>query len=60
MGLLIVLLSAGLVYRCWKNPTYLGWGSVGFVVLAVFLSEPVWRFSYDSSRAVAPIFIAWP
>jgi len=60
MGLLIVLLGTHLAYKCWRNPTYLGWGSVGFALLAVFISEPVWRFSYDSSRAVAPIFIAWP
>lgn len=60
MGLLILVLGASLVHRCWRKPSYLGWACVGFVVLAVLMDEPVWRFSYDSSRAVAPIFIAWP
>ncbi len=46
-------------YRAWRSDTYLTWGSVGFAVLAPFLTVFVWQKSFDISRALAPLITAF-
>ncbi len=48
-----------LVIRAVRQPTYLGWGALGFVVLAVFFSRQVWWRFFDVSRAIAPVITAY-
>jgi hypothetical protein len=48
-----------LVVRAVRRPTYLSWGSIGFVVLAVFFSRQVWWRFFDISRAIAPVITAY-
>jgi hypothetical protein len=48
-----------LVARAIRRPTYLSWGALGFVVLAVFFSRQVWWRFFDISRAVAPVITAY-
>lgn len=48
-----------LVVRALREPTYLSWGSLGFVVLAVFFSRQVWWRFFDISRAIAPVITAY-
>ena len=48
-----------LVIRAVRRPTYLSWGSIGFVVLAVFFSRQVWWRFFDIARAVAPVITAY-
>ncbi len=58
MRLLVAAALAGAVAAAVKRPNALTWGSVGFAVLAVLLSEFVWREWFDIARAVLPIFTA--
>ena len=48
-----------LVIRAVRRPSYLGWGSIGFVVLGAFFSRQVWWRFFDISRAVAPVITAY-
>ncbi len=41
-----------------RRPDSLSWGTVGFALLAPFLSRLVWQQSFDMSRALAPVFTA--
>jgi hypothetical protein len=48
-----------LAVRAIRQPTYLGWGALGFVVLAVFFSRQVWWRFFDISRAISPVITAY-
>lgn len=55
----LVAITPMLVVRALRQPTYLSWGSLGFVVLAVFFSRQVWWRFFDISRAIAPVITAY-
>ena len=48
-----------LVRQTWRDPSPLVAGSVGFVALALLLSDLVWKNAFDISRALAPIYTAF-
>jgi hypothetical protein len=59
MILVFLMLMVVIPYRAWKSDVYLTWGSVGFVVIAPFLTIFVWQRSFDISRALAPLATAF-
>ncbi len=59
MGVLLLAVAVGLVVRAVKHPSALGSAVVGFAVLGLLLSEPVWYRYFDSSRALAPVLTAY-
>jgi hypothetical protein len=67
-ALAVISLMIVFVYRWWYSRTALGWAFVGFVPLALVLSDRVWAQMFDFSRALAPgltaavllIFIEYP
>jgi hypothetical protein len=52
---LFVFLIVLVPIRALRSKVYLTWGSVGFAVLAPFLTVVVWQKSFDISRALAPL-----
>ena len=58
MGTVVAIVPL-FVVRAIRRPTYLGWGAIGFVLLAVFLSRQVWWRFFDITRAMAPILTAF-
>jgi hypothetical protein len=59
LNAVIVAVMIVFLIRTVRSRDALAWGSVGFVALAPFLSEPIWAEPYDISRAVAPVFTAY-
>jgi len=59
VGLLIIGLLLVFGLRVLRSDSYLGWGSAGFIVLAVVLTRQVWTASFDITRAVAPVLTAF-
>ncbi len=57
VGLVVVMV--GLVMRGVRQPSYVSWGALGFVLLAVLLSRQVWWRFFDITRATAPIITAY-
>ncbi|MGH8947875.1 MAG: hypothetical protein ACRDXF_03365, partial [Acidimicrobiia bacterium] len=59
----VILVLAMLVFvvpfRAWRSDVFLTWGTVGFAVLAPFLTVFVWQKSFDISRALAPLATAF-
>ncbi|NIX21716.1 MAG: hypothetical protein GWN07_18495, partial [Actinobacteria bacterium] len=47
------------VIRALRRPTYLGWGALGFVLMAALLSRQVWWRFFDITRAIAPVLTAY-
>jgi hypothetical protein len=58
-GVAVLLLLGAYLYRTFKSNALVGWAFVGFVPLTLVLSEMVWRFYFDSTRAVAPLITAF-
>jgi hypothetical protein len=58
-GLAVLLLLGAYLYRTVKSNALVGWAFVGFVPLTLVLSELVWRYYFDSTRAVAPMITAF-
>ncbi len=58
-GGLLVAVLVFFTIRVLERPTYLGWGSLGFVALAAVLSGQVWGRYFDISRALAPVLTAY-
>jgi hypothetical protein len=56
---ILVAIMPLLFIRAVQRPTYLSWGSLGFVVLAIFFSRQVWWRFFDISRAIAPVITAY-
>lgn len=54
---LAVLTAVGI--RAWRTPTYLGWGTAPFLMLAIVLSEGVWGRMFDFSRVLIPTTTAF-
>jgi hypothetical protein len=58
-GLAVLLLLGAYLYRTLKSNALVGWAFVGFVPLTLVLSELVWTYYFDSTRAVAPLITAF-
>jgi hypothetical protein len=56
-GLIIVMPL--LILRAWQRPNALVFGALGFVPLAIMLTQQVWLRFTDISRAVIPIMTAY-
>ena len=56
---ILFLLGIALLVRSVINPTYIGWGSVGFFIMSLFLSYLVWSRYFDITRALAPVMTAY-
>lgn len=59
MGVVLLFASIMVAVRAVIRPSALGFAVVGFTVLGLFLSEPVWAKYYDSARAVAPVITGY-
>jgi len=46
------------VIRWWTSRSLLGWAFLGFVPLALFMTEKVWRLVFDFTRAIGPLMTA--
>lgn len=60
VGVVVLAFAALFVLRAWRSSHAIAWAAGPFVVLAIFLSDLVWREPHDIARAVAPLFIAYP
>jgi hypothetical protein len=58
-GVTVLLLLGAYLYRTLKSNALVGWAFIGFVPLAFVLSERVWIYYFDSTRAVAPLITAF-
>ncbi len=60
IGMASVLAAASVVVvvSAVRTRNLVAWGTVGFALLAPFLSRLVWQQSFDMSRALAPVFTA--
>lgn len=56
---ILLLLGVVLLVRSIVTPTYIGWGSVGFFIMSLFLSDLVWGRYFDITRALAPVMTAY-
>jgi hypothetical protein len=56
-GLIIVMPL--LIFRAWRRPNALAFGAIGFIVVAILMTQQVWWRFFDISRAVAPIITAY-
>jgi hypothetical protein len=59
LNLAILAIMGVFARRAVRSQDPLAWSAFGFIVLAPFLSAPVWAEPYDISRAVAPVFTAY-
>jgi hypothetical protein len=59
VGLTLLLIMALFVWRTIESDHLVGWAFLGFVPLAVLLTEPVWRQYFNSTRAIAPVLTAF-
>jgi hypothetical protein len=58
-GIAVVVLLVAFVIRTMRSGALVGWAFVGFVPLTLVLSELVWTYYYDLTRAVAPLITAF-
>jgi len=56
-GLIVVMPL--LILRAWQRPNALAFGAIGFVLVAILMTQQVWWRFFDISRAVAPIITAY-
>jgi hypothetical protein len=59
MGIVILLILGLFARRTLRQDNIVGWAFVGFVPLALILTEQVWHSYYDITRAVAPLLTAF-
>ena len=59
VGCVIMVLMLLFAWRTLQRDVLVGWTFLGFVPLAIVLSEPVWRQVFNSTRAVAPAITAY-
>jgi hypothetical protein len=57
-GLAVLVLLGAYLYRTLRSNALVGWAFVGFVPLTLVLSERVWIYYFDITRAVAPLITA--
>ena len=58
IGISVLLLMIIYTMRWWTSRTGLGWSYVGFVAVALVMSDRVWRQPFDFARALAPLLSA--
>jgi hypothetical protein len=58
-GLILLVVSLLIVKHAWKTPSLLGYMTAGFALIAVTMVVDVWKFYFDASRALAPVFTAY-
>jgi hypothetical protein len=58
-GVAVVLLLGAYLYRTFVTDALVGWAFIGFVPLTFVLSERVWLYYFDITRAVAPLITAF-
>ncbi|MGZ0218084.1 MAG: hypothetical protein ACKVIY_03575 [Acidimicrobiales bacterium] len=56
-GLIIVMPL--LILRTWQRPNALAFGAIGFILIAIMMTQQVWWRFFDISRAVVPILTAY-
>lgn len=54
-GLVVLALSVVYVRQWWATRSLLSWAFVGFVPIALVLTDKVWTRAFDFTRALAPI-----
>jgi hypothetical protein len=59
MGVLLLVISLFIAVRAVRQRDILLSMTAGFALLAVVMAEPVWRFYFDSSRALVPIITVY-
>lgn len=59
MGFVLIVLAFLIPWRAVKSRSLIGLMAAGFSLLAVLMSEPVWRNYFDSSRVLAPMITAY-
>jgi hypothetical protein len=59
VGLAMLLVLVLFVRRTFAQDNIVGWGFLGFVPLALMLTEQVWHSYYDITRAIAPLLTAF-
>jgi hypothetical protein len=58
-GLILLVVSLLIVKHAWRRPSLLGYMTAGFALIAVVMVVDVWKFYFDASRALAPVFTAY-
>jgi hypothetical protein len=58
-GLILLVVSLLIVKHAWRRPSLLGYMTAGFALIAVTMVVDVWKFYFDASRALAPVFTAY-
>jgi hypothetical protein len=59
VGFALILIMILFSLRVFRQDHLVGWAFIGFVFLAVLLTEPVWHSYFDISRAIAPVLTAY-
>jgi len=59
VGLALIVIMILFSLRVFRQDHLVGWAFIGFVFLAVLLTEPVWHSYFDISRAIAPVLTAY-
>lgn len=59
VGLALIVIMILFSLRVFRQDHLVGWAFIGFVGLAVLLTEPVWHSYFDISRAIAPVLTAY-
>jgi len=57
-GVCILAFMLMYVVRWWDTRSLLGWAFLGFVPLALMMTQKVWTLIFDFTRAVAPLMTA--
>ena len=55
----IIIVMPLLILRSWQRPNALAFGGIGFVLVAILMTQQVWWRFFDISRAVAPVITAY-
>jgi hypothetical protein len=55
-GCVVVVLLVVVAMQAARRPSFASYSTLGFVVLAPFLTQQVWLNYFDITRAVAPVF----
>ena len=59
IGVVLMVVSLLIVKHAWRRPSLLAYMTAGFALIAVSMVGDVWKFYFDASRALAPVFTAY-
>jgi hypothetical protein len=59
VGVALMAILFTLVWRTMQSDHLVAWAFAGFALVAMLLTEPVWRQLFNSTRAVAPALTAF-